>query len=244
MKNPKVLDDFYVKFKTFETLDASKNISPENTNFEFLTWINQLKDQLYENNFELAQTLISQIKETPYLEFEYSWNYLQSKLKKHQKHMDFTDQVNATQSAYYDLQTMFTFVFSLLNRLTMLHYIESNIDYFYNLIEEELEKDATANISKIIRNKLKRVTFNNWRYNPFITQYENAFLWSEFLKEARNVDEHYGVLFKIEDPEAFENTTFNFFTEIILSIYLFLFYLKVYLDEYAGHKHKGSFFIK
>jgi len=37
MKDPKVLDDFYAKFKTFETLDASKNISPENTNFEFFT---------------------------------------------------------------------------------------------------------------------------------------------------------------------------------------------------------------
>ncbi|MCL8212887.1 hypothetical protein LD119_00059 [Mesoplasma sp. JKS002660] len=244
MKDPKILNDFYEKFKTFETLDTSKNINPENTNFEFFTWIDQLKEQLYENNFELAQTLISQIKGTPYLEFEYSWNYLQSKLKKHQNHMNFANQVNATQPAYYDLQTMFTFVFSLLNRLTMLHYIESNIDYFYNLIEEELEKDETANISKIIRNKLKRVTFNNWRYNPFITQYENSFLWSEFLKEARNIDEHYGVLFKIEDPKAFENTTFNFFTEIILSVYLFLFYLKVYLAEYASHKNKGSFFIK
>lgn len=243
MKDTKVLRNFYEKFKDFTTLDGSININASNTNFDIVPWINQLRDDLYGNNFELAQQLIDKTRETPYLEFEYSWNYLQAELKKNITHMNFDDQVNAVQNDYYELQTTFTFVFSLLNRLTMLHYIGSNIDYFYNLIEDEFSKDPEANISRIIRNKLKRVTFSNWRYNPLITQYENSFLWSEFLKEARNVDEHYGVLFKIEDPKAFEDTTFNFYTEIILSVYLFLFYLDFYLEEYLREDNKQNFFI-
>ncbi|ATG97441.1 hypothetical protein [Mesoplasma lactucae] len=245
METTKILTDFYNSFKDYKTLDGSLNINPTNSNFDLIKWVDDLRDELYKDDFALAEHVMDKIEDIiPYMEFKYSWQYLRTELIKEKEHMTFRDQVNATQADYYELQTMFTFIFSLLNRLTMLHYISTNEDYFYNLILEEQEKNPEhPNVDAILMQKLKRVTFNNWRYNTKITQYENSFLWSQFLKNARNVDEHYGVLFKIEDPQRFKESTFNFYIEIMLSVYLFLYYLDDYKAEFEQNGGGEDFFL-
>lgn len=229
MEETRKLTAFFEKFKSFESKNGEDDFSEENTNFNFSEWVDQLRDDLFADKFKLARDVLDLTKDTPYAEFQYSWQFVQKVISELKSHFNWTDIVYPNEVDYYDLQSLSTFIYSLLNRLTMDRHIVANEEYLAELTASLTEQGYKGQELGIkIRDKLKRVTFSNWRYNPLIKQFDKSYLWDRYLKESRNVNEHYGILFKTGDPSKFDEAPATFYAEIILETYIFLYYIKYY----------------
>ncbi|AGM25476.1 hypothetical protein [Spiroplasma chrysopicola] len=223
-----IVDSFFVNFQEFNCSINRVNVSNE----EFQNYlkisgleklVNNLKKQ-YNHIMKWLEEYFFENFNSNFQEFIYDIKYINFFIKNNETIMDRA--IFWYEFDNYKMKGFFLFLYSLLDKIVLLNYLDknqNNSELIKKISEVKNQEDAEKTLKFF-----KKISFTNKNYNIHLEALQKSTLWLYGINIKRNWDMHWPQVAQIINPNEIHNIADNYYINIYLTLFLFLWYLKTY----------------